>query len=78
MVLSPDKCSFMLFDNVTIRNSEEQKVLGITYDNKLDFSTYLTSITKKANIKRNTFTRVKKYVNPEQKTFLSSSKSQFN
>ena len=74
MVLNPDKCSFMLFGvedepqtdlvskKVTTRNSKEEKVLGITYDNKLDFSTYLTSITKKANMKLNTLTRLQKFI----------------
>ena len=50
MVLHLDKCSFMLFgikdelqtdllsNNVTTKNSKQEKVLGITFDNKLDFS----------------------------------------
>ena len=62
MVLSPNKCSFMLFglknelqtdlvsNNATSKNNKEGKVLGITIDSKLDFSMHLTSITKKANI----------------------------
>ena len=37
-------------NNVTIKNRKEENALGITFDNKLDFSTQLTSITKKANI----------------------------
>ena len=57
MLLSPDKCSFKLFgvnndlqtdlvsNNVTIKNSKEEKVLGITIDSKLDFPIHLTSIT---------------------------------
>ena len=84
MVLNPDKCSFMLFgvkdelqtdlvsNNVTIKNSKEEKVLGITFDNKLDPSTNFTSITKKTNIKLNLFTRIQKYMTPDQKTFLTS------
>ena len=89
MVLSPGKCSFMLFalkdelqtdlvsNNVTIKNSKEEKFLA---DNKLDFSSHLTSITKKANIKLNNLTGVQKYMILEQKNFLTSSfiKSQFN
>ena len=58
VVLSPHICSFMLFgvkdehqtdlvsNNITTRNDKEEKVPGITYDNKFDFSTHLTSITK--------------------------------
>ena len=92
MVLNPDKRSFMLFgvkdelqtelvsNNVTIKNSKEEKVLRVILDNIPDFSTHLTSITKKANIKLNPLTRVRKYMTPKQKSFLTSSfiKSKFN
>ena len=76
MVLDPDICSFMLFcvkdelqtdlvsNNVTIRNSKEEKVMGITFDS-LDFSTHLTRITKKANIRLNVLTKVQKYATSE-------------
>ena len=49
------------------------------FDNKLDFSMHLISITKKVNIKLNVLIRVPKYMNLEQRTFLTSSfiKSQF-
>lgn len=79
MVLNPDKCSFQLFvfreelqtylalDNVTIENSKEEKINRITFDNKLDFPTHLTSITKKTNIKLNILTRVQKYMTPKKK-----------
>ena len=92
MVLNPDKCSIMLFgvkdelqrglvsNNVTIKNSKEEKLLGINFDNTINFSTHLTSITKKANVKLNPLTRVQKYMTPEWKTFFTSSfiKSHFN
>ena len=65
---------------IGIINSTEEKALGITSDNKLDFSTHLTSITKTANIKLNSLTKVQKYMTPEQKVSFTSSfiKSQFN
>ena len=47
-------------NNVTIKNSKEEKVLGVILDNIPNFPTHLTSITKKANIKLNPLTRVKK------------------
>ena len=87
MVPNFDKCSFMLFDiknelqtdfvsnNVTIKNSKEEKVFGITFDNNLDFSSHFTSITKKANIKLNNLTRVQECMTSEQKTFLTSSRN---
>ena len=60
MVLSADKCSFMLSgvkdelqtdlvsNSVTIKDSKEENELGITFDSNLDFSTHLISIAKKA------------------------------
>ena len=92
LCLNPVKCSSMLFcvkdklqrdlvsNNITIRNRKNEKVLGITFDNKLFFPSHLTSITKKVNIRLNNLTRVKKYIIPEQKTLisLSSIKSHFN
>ena len=75
MVLSTDKCSFMLFglkdelqtdlvsNSVTIKSSKEKNELGITFDSNLDFSTHLISIAKKASIKFNALTRVKRKSN---------------
>ena len=67
-------------NNATIKNGKEEKVLGITFDKKLEFSLHFISITKKTNIKLNNLTKVQKYMTPEQKTFLTSSfiKSPFN
>ena len=75
MVLSADKCSFMLFgvkdelqtdlvsNSVTIKNSKEENELGITFDSNLDLSTHLISIAKKASITFNALTRVKRKSN---------------
>ena len=72
MVLSTDQCSFMLFgvkdelqtdlisNSVTIKSSKEKNELGITFDSNLEFSTHLISIAKKASIKFNALTRVKR------------------
>ena len=56
-----------------LKNTEEEKVLGINTDNKLNFSTHLTEISKKANIKLNAFTGVQKDMTLEEKTLLTSS-----
>ena len=89
MVLDPDKCSFMLFGvndelqtslvcgNETLKNSKQEKVLGVTIENKLNFATHLLNITKNANIKFDALTRVKKYMTTDKKTFSSFIKSQF-
>ena len=70
MVLNPDKCSFMLLGvddelqtnlvcgNETLKNSKQEKVLGITIDNTLNFAMHLSTITKNANIKFNALTIV--------------------
>ena len=76
MVLSTDKCSFMLFgvkdelqtdlvsNSVIIKNSKEENELGITFDSNLDLSTtHLISIAKKASITFNALTRVKRKSN---------------
>ena len=61
-----DELQADLVSNVSIKKSKEEKVQGITFDNKLDLSTYLTSITKKANKKLNALTRLQKPMTPEQ------------
>ena len=83
MVLNPDKCSFMLLGvddelqtnlvcgNETLKNSKKEKVLGVTIDNKLNFATHLSNITKNANIKFNALTRVQKYMITDQKNVYS-------
>ena len=91
MILNPDKCSFMLLraddelqinlvcGNETLKNSKQEKVLGVTIDNKLSFAMHLLNITKNANIKFNALTRVQKYMTSDKKkrTFSSFIKSQF-
>ena len=43
--------------NEAFKNSKQEKVLGVTIDNKLNFATHLSHITKHANIKSNALTR---------------------
>ena len=57
----------LVSNNVPARNSKEEKVLGITYDNKLDFYMHLTSNIEKVNKNLNTVVRVQKYITPEQR-----------
>ena len=71
MDLNPDKYSFMLSTvddefqtnllcgNETLKNSKQEKVLGVTIDNKLNFVTHLLNITKNAKIKINALTNQK-------------------
>ena len=85
MIFNPVKCNFLTlgfqdaqpnfsYDNITIKNLSEEKILGITIDNKLSFKSHLKNICKKANQKRNALARITK-----RKTFLNSFiKSQFS
>ena len=70
IVLNPDKCSFMLlrvndeiqtnlvWGNETLKHSKQEKSLGFTIGNKLNFATLLLNIIKNANIKFNALTSV--------------------
>lgn len=85
MVLNLEKCSFILLGvddelltDPTCRTenpkySNQKKVSGVTFDNKLNFATHLVNITKNANSKFNALTRVQNYTTSEQKTIIFSS-----
>ena len=62
MVLNQVKCHFMclgrnteketfVFKSKTLKNSEEQKILGIIIDNKLNFKRYVKNLCKKTSQK---------------------------
>ena len=55
---------------VTLKNSKQEKVLGVTIDNKLNFKTHLLNVTKSAKIKFNALTRVQKYMTTDKKTYI--------
>ena len=62
------------------KNVSEEKILGITIDNKLTFKSHLKNICKKANQKLNALARITKFTSPfQRKTLLNSFiKSQFS
>ena len=80
MVLNPDKCSFILLgvdDELqtnlvcrTLKNSKQEKVFGVTIDNKLSLATNLLNITKNANIKFNALTRVQKNMTTDKNMYI--------
>ena len=43
-----------------LKNTKQEKLLGVTLDNKLNFATHLLNITKNVNKKFNALTRVLK------------------
>ena len=62
MVFNPDECYFLTlgledaqpsfsYDNIIIKNVSEEKILGITIDNKVTFKSHLKNICKKPNQK---------------------------
>ena len=64
-------------DNLDIKNSKTQKLLGIEIDNKLTFTDHVTSICKKASQKLHALSRVRNFMTLKQgkiilKTFILS------
>ena len=90
MVLNSDKCHFMLLGstnntidfrcgNTVLKVCKQAKILGITIDNKLKFSTHIDHICKTASQKLNALHRVSGVMCESKKSLLISSyvKSQF-
>ena len=85
MVLNPGKCHFMLFgvkeneqfdllcDDITLKHSSHEKILGVTIDNKLSFNEHIISICKTANKNLNALSRINHYIKQSQKEILMSS-----
>ena len=51
-----------------ILKTKNRKVLGVTFDNKLNFATHSINITKNANKKFIALMRVQKYMTTDQKS----------
>ena len=51
-----------------LKNTKQEKVLGVALDKKLNFATQLLNITKNANKKFNALTRVQNYMTADQKS----------
>ena len=74
MVLNPGKCHFMLFgvkeneefdlicNDITLKHNSQEKILGVTIDNKLSFDEHIINIGKTANKKLNTVSRINRYI----------------
>ena len=81
MVLNPGNCHFMLFgvkendqfdllcNDITLKHSSHEEILGVTIDNKLSFDEHIINICKTANKKLNALSRIKQ----NQKEILLSS-----
>ena len=91
MVLNPDKChdivigdddpnQKIILNNNEIASSNEEKLLGILLDSKLNFDSHITSLCKKAGQKLSALARINHYLTQDQKLLLLNSvvKSQFS
>ena len=77
MVLNPDKSHFMTlgfqdqnfdfhYQIVFIRNLAEEKILGITIDNKLNFKSDIENICTVATQKLSVFCRISEYIDTDK------------
>ena len=85
--MNPEKChllisnypkcvSLIVKDEIT-ESSDTVKLLGITFDNKLDFTEHITKLCKKANQKLHAMARISKLITKEKlriilKSFIES------
>ena len=68
-----EKCHFILSDNntelsiaiegVSIKNSKEEKLLGVVFDNNLSFNTHIKGLCKKSSSKISALSRITPYMN---------------
>ena len=68
------------YKNVVIKNSAEEKILGITIDNKLNFKSHIINIYTVANLKLSALFRISNYVDSDKCKLSVSAfvKSQFS
>ena len=71
MALNPGKCHFMclgkdtgnetfIFKSLVMKNSREQKILGVTIDNNLTFKSHIKNLYKKSLTKNKCFIKALK------------------
>ena len=89
MKANPDKCHLLVTTNTLtsvningfqIKNSTEERLLGIKFDSKLSFENHVSSLCKKASQKLHALTRIVNYMNlSRRKSFMKTFViSQFN
>ena len=59
-------------ENITIKNSASEKLLGATIDSKLDFTEHLNTVCKKLNLKLHALNRISRFLSPEQHVLIIS------
>ena len=90
MVLNPQKCHYMILglkeddyiniEGIDIKNSDEETLLGIKIDKRLNFNSHTKDICRRAAQKLNALCRISYFMTNNQRTLLINTlvKSQFN
>ena len=60
----------LICNDITLKHSSHEKILGVTIDNKLSFDEHIINICKTANKKLNAFSRINHYMKQDQKEIL--------
>ena len=81
MVLNTGKCHFMclgknteneifIFKDTIMNNSKEEKILGVTIENRLTFTSHIRELCKKASQKISALSRISKQLNDPEKNLI--------
>ena len=81
MKLNDDKCHLLVFGDKTndvsvkvgnslIKESSEEKLLGVTIDKNLSFKTHLNSLCKKASQKLHALARISKFMDTDKRVMM--------
>ena len=81
MSLNPTKCHYMClgknkendtfnFENISLKNSKQELILGLTIDNKLSFDNHVKKVCRKANQKTCALSRISNHLYSKQKEIL--------
>ena len=82
MKANPDKCHLLVSKNENVEaninenrisNIRFEKLLGVTFDNQLNFNHHISKICKTASNTLNTLARVSNYINENKKRILFNS-----
>ena len=70
----------IVVDNECIKNSSYEKILGVHFDNKLNFNIHINKLCKKAGQKLNALSRISNFMSEKQKKLIMNAfiSSQFN
>ena len=83
MALNAGMCDFMclgkdarneifILKGLVTKNSKEQKILGVTIDNKLTFKSHIKNLCKKASQKIRALSRFSNNLNDSQKSLITA------